>query len=114
MPKRRDRVAPPPTSSGWDFRFATQSAIKGWEQLCSAAPTNARRAWDRLTTSPRERDGRQRRLRGSLGTRTVGGRDLEQWQYEVTAGGRVWYCIDDDDRVVWMTHASVGHPRATE
>jgi hypothetical protein len=23
------------------------------------------------------------------------GEMLEQWQYEVTAGGRIWYCMDD-------------------
>jgi hypothetical protein len=42
------------------------------------------------------------------------GPELEQWQVEVTAGGRIWYCIDDDRRTVWMTAASVGHPKATE
>jgi hypothetical protein len=44
----------------------------------------------------------------------VNGEELEQWQYEVTAGGRVWYCVDDDRRTVWMTDAHVGHPKATE
>jgi hypothetical protein len=39
---------------------------------------------------------------------------MEQWQYEVTAGGRIWYCIDDDRRTMWMIDASVGHPKATE
>jgi hypothetical protein len=53
-------------------------------------------------------------LKGSLGTRTVNGRELEQWQYEVTGGGRIWYYIDDQDRTVWMTAASSGHPKATE
>jgi hypothetical protein len=37
MPKRKERVAPPPRADGWDFRFATNEAVKGWEQLCSAA-----------------------------------------------------------------------------
>jgi hypothetical protein len=32
---------------------------------------------------------------GSLGTRSVNGEMLEQWQYEVTGGGRLWYCIDN-------------------
>ncbi len=29
---------------GWDFRFAPNDAVKGWEQICSAAASNARTA----------------------------------------------------------------------
>lgn len=114
MAKRKERVAPPPAKGGWDIRYATGDAVKGWEQVCSAAPTNARVAWDRLTTDPRRRDERQHPLKGSLGARQVGGRDLEQWQYEVTGAGRIWYCVDDEARTVWLTDASVGHPKVTE
>lgn len=114
MPKRRDRVAPPPFAEGWDFRFATNDAVKGWRQVCSSAATNARVAWERITADPRRRDARQHPLKGDLGTRMVNGRELEQWQYEVTAGGRIWYCIDDESRTVWMTEASPGHPKATD
>ena len=39
---------------------------------------------------------------------------MEQWQYEITAGGRIWYCIDDKTKTVWITDAQVGHPKATE
>lgn len=39
---------------------------------------------------------------------------MEQWQYEVTSGGRIWYGIDDVKRTIWMTHAGTGHPKATE
>lgn len=107
-------MAPPPASGGWDFRYATNDAVKGREQICSAASANARNAWGRITTDPPQRDSRQHPLKGSLGSRAVNGVEMEQWQYEVTAGGRVWYCIDDDRRTVWMTAASVGHPKATE
>jgi hypothetical protein len=55
---------------------------------------------------------RQHPLKGSLGSRLVDGTEMEQWQFEVT-GGRIWYCIDDDRTTVWMTMASVGHPKAT-
>jgi hypothetical protein len=112
--KRKERVAPPPKAGGWDFRFATSDAVKGWDQVCAAAANNARTAWDRITTDPRQRDQRQHPLRGSLGRRTVGGKELDQWQYEVTGGGRLWYCVDDAARTVWMTDASTGHPKATE
>jgi hypothetical protein len=39
---------------------------------------------------------------------------MEQWQYEVTAGGRLWYCIDDERKIVCLMDAMVGHPKATE
>jgi hypothetical protein len=57
---------------------------------------------------------RQHPLRGSLGSRSVNGTLMEQWQYEVTGAGRLWYCIDDEHRTVWLTDAATGHPKATE
>jgi hypothetical protein len=112
--KRKDRVAPPPRAGGWDFRFASNDAGKGWGQLCAAAASNTRTAWERITSDPRQRDHRQHPLKGVLGQRSINGKNLEQWQYEVTGAGRIWYCIDDDARIIWMTDASVGHPKVTE
>jgi hypothetical protein len=40
--------------------------------------------------------------------------DLEPWQYEVTAGGRIWYCPNPKRRIVWLTQAGTGHPKITE
>ena len=114
MPKRRERVAPPPAPGGWDFRYATSDAVSGWEKVCTAAPGNARTAWERITTDPKERSERQHPLRGTLGSRLINGETLEQWQYEVTGAGRLWYCIDDSRRIVWLTNATPGHPKATE
>jgi hypothetical protein len=53
-------------------------------------------------------------LAGSLATATVGGKALEQWQYEVTGAGRIWYCPDLERRVIHLTLVSVGHPKKTE
>jgi hypothetical protein len=53
-------------------------------------------------------------LAGSLATATVGGKVLEQWQYEVTGAGRIWYCPDPERRVIHLTLVSVGHPKKTE
>lgn len=114
MPKRRERVAPPPRKGDWEFRYATNSAVTGWEKICAAAPGPARTAWEHITTDPRDRTARQHPLKGSLATREVNGHLLEQWQYEVTGAGRVWYVIDDNRRTAWMTDASPGHPKETE
>jgi hypothetical protein len=114
MPERREQLAPPPRNNGWDFRFATSDAVSGWEKLCSAAPTNARVAWERITADPRWRDDRQHPLKGRHETRLVNGESFDQWQYEVTTAGRLWYCIDDQRQTVWLTDAMPGQRKAIE
>ena len=57
---------------------------------------------------------RQHRLRGDLATHRHNGRDMEQWEYEVTSGGRIRYVIDDDSRTVWLIYASPRHPKDTD
>lgn len=42
------------------------------------------------------------------------GREVEQWEYDVTSGGRVRYLINDDDRTVWIVYASPRHPKDTD
>ena len=116
MPKRGERVAPPPAPGEWEIRYATSEAARGWEELCRNAPNSAAECWKALRKSPREaiNPKRQFRLKGTLGTRVLRGQDLEQWQYEVTGGGRVFYCPDAHSGIVWLTHAGTGHPKATE
>lgn len=114
MPKRGDRVSPPPAPGEWDLRFGDSTAVEGWDQLCAQAPGSALTAWTALRTGARARSQRQHPLKGDFATRSLGGRVLEQWQYEVTGAGRIWYCIDDERRVVYLTLATLGHPRQTE
>jgi hypothetical protein len=117
MAKRGERVAPPPRRGEWELRFATSDAADGWEQLCSQAAGPTRECFDALSRDPRDRGssaGRIHQLKGQLATRDIKGRKLEQWQYEVTGAGRVWYCIDDANLRVLLVLASVGHPKETE
>lgn len=44
----------------------------------------------------------------------IKGKPLEQWQFEVAGGGRVWYAISDVDTTVWITKASARHPNQTK
>lgn len=39
---------------------------------------------------------------------------MDQWQYDITSGDRLWYGVDPGRRIVWLTPAAAGHPRATE
>ncbi|MQY22781.1 hypothetical protein NRB20_59030 [Nocardia sp. RB20] len=114
--KRGDRVAPPARPGHWEARFATSDAAKGWEDLCRVARSNTWEAWIVVTERPTtpENPARQHRLKDVYGTREIGGRVLDQWHYEVTAGGRIWYCPDEERRVVWLTLASASHPKGTE
>jgi hypothetical protein len=61
-----------------------------------------------LTSEPRRVDQRQHPLKGALGVVKVGGAVLEQWQYEVTGGGRIWFAIEINTRACLADH---GEPR---
>ncbi len=105
-----DRAVPP---RRWDLRFATSEAAKGWEELCRAiARANAEEAWVVLSERPTrpQNPARQHRLRGHLAARVIGGRTLQQWQYDVTAGGHIWYCPEPERRIVWVVAATPVHP----
>ena len=114
--KRGDRVAPPAGSGEWELRFATSEAAKGWDALCQQAAASTATAWGELRRRPQQLAPtiRHHRLKGRLASAAHRGVDMEQWQYEVTAGGRLWYCIEDKAKTIWLTDAHVGHPKATE
>lgn len=97
------------------MRFGTAEAAKGWDELCRQAPGNTRDAWLRMRTEPRPaKDSRHARLHGDLAAKLIDGREMEQWQIEVTGSGRIWYAVDDDRRTVWVTYAATRHPNATD
>ncbi|MDG4858867.1 hypothetical protein P8605_12005 [Streptomyces sp. T-3] len=115
-PKRGDDVAPPPVSGEWRLKFASNEAAKGWGELCAEAPGSAPRCFEALRADPlsyADRD-RQHRLRDQLETAHLGGRAYPQWEYEVTAGGRVRYLVDEARRTVHLVYASTRHPKDTE
>ena len=71
---------------------------------------------DRLRERPLDRSDNPRRthrLRPPLDRKRIGDRLLPQWQYEISAAGRVFYCPDVTKRVVWVTRVDLGHPRET-
>jgi hypothetical protein len=69
---------------------------------------------DRCRPAAQAPSERHHQLKHTLATRAYRGRILEQWQYEVTGGGRILYLIDDATRTVWLTYAGTGHPKATD
>ncbi|HEX9888336.1 MAG TPA: hypothetical protein VGA69_02575 [Nitriliruptorales bacterium] len=72
---------------------------------------------ERLRTRPLDRRDNPRRLaqlKGKFKTKRVGDKRLPQWQYEITSAGRVWFCPDKDERIVWVTKVDLAHPKETE
>jgi hypothetical protein len=49
-----------------------------------------------------------------LATGSLGGREYPQWEYEVTAGGRVRHLVDEVRHTVHLVYASTRHPKDTE
>jgi hypothetical protein len=98
------------------LRFATKSASEHWARLCNIAAGNCAEMHARLTADPRHRvnPDRHHQLKGELKSKPHGGRELEQWQYEITGAGRVWFLIDDTKRRVWLTEITLGHPSKTD
>lgn len=71
---------------------------------------------ERLIMRPLARTNPQRThpLKGKLSTKSVGGVRLPQWQHEITGSGRIWYCPDKVNRIIWITRVSFTHPKETE
>ncbi|MCX5226828.1 hypothetical protein ABZY16_37645 [Streptomyces sp. NPDC006553] len=67
-----------------------------------------------MTRSGRTPRTGQHRLRGRLATRALGGRISPQREYEVTAGGRVRYLVDEPRRTVHLVYAAPRHPQDTD
>lgn len=115
-PKRGDDVPPPPVGGEWRLRFATNEAAKGWGDLCAEAPGNTRRCYEALRGNPCSTGDpdRQHPLYGRLATAVLGGARYPQWEYEVTAGCRVRYLVDEPRRTVHLVYASTRHPKDTD
>ncbi|WLQ35077.1 hypothetical protein P8A18_17290 [Streptomyces castrisilvae] len=115
-PKRGDSVAPPPGRDEFEIKYATKEAVDGWRELGKQAPGNTRAAWEEMRTNPAPSPSTERhhQLKFDLATAVYNGRELPQWQIEVTGGGRVWYLYDEEKRVCWLKVARTGHPRQTD
>ena len=119
--RTRERKPAPTTAATqadvWTIKPASAIAHKQWQNAVEVEPDLMAKTRERLLTRPLYRGDNPRRtaqLHGRLATRKIGGTTLPQWQHEITASGRVWYCPDKETRIVWVTQVSLTHPKATE
>lgn len=89
---------------------------KGWDALCQQAAANTATAWGELRRRPQHLPptSRHHRLKGRLASAAHREVDMEQWRYEVTGAGRIWYLVDTENSSLWLRHAGPRHPKDTE
>ena len=93
---RADRVARPARTDEWEIVAADKGVSDDWDRWAKQEPNALATAYDQLSTNPTQLSSRQKRLQGkTMGTGTYDGTTFDRWQYEVTAGGRIFYFVDD-------------------
>ena len=103
-------------SPDWEIKPASAQVKKQWEQAFNLEPIIMAEERIRLQKRPLDRGqnpARTHRLRGPLATRKIAGIFHEQWQHEITSSGRIWYCLDREKRIIWVTLVSLTHPKKT-
>ena len=118
MTARRPKGTERPTSArvDWIVRPASRAALRQWENAVAAESNLMAGVRDRLRTRPLDRSdnpNRTHRLKPPLHEGRVGDAKLPQWQHEITAAGRIWYCPDSESHTVWVTRVSLEPPRET-
>jgi hypothetical protein len=114
---KRPARGPREPESSWTIKPASARAHKEWTEAIAAEPEVMAATRKRLRTRPLDRSDNPRRtgrLHGELGGRRIGEQTLPQWQHEMTAAGRIWYCPDKESKTVWVTKVSLGHTKETE
>ncbi len=103
-----------PRPNSYTIRAVDNRAEKDWTRMCAMLSGPLEVAWDQLTVHPLETGSDQYQLKGELSTVTVGGVTLPQWQYKPTRSARIWYAVDEESKTVWLTRATMSHPKETE
>lgn len=111
MTTRGDDIARP---QPWTVRAADRRAGIGWDELLRQVPEAADRAWVSITRRPPSDRQPSASPQGQPQCRHRRGSVQGTVAVEVTAGGRIWYGIDDTTRTLWITQAGTAHPRQTD
>ena len=93
---------------------ADRQAGANWATMETQIPKLLADAYNAITMKPRDVTMSQYQLKDKLSTVTVDGEVYEQWQYKVSGASRLWYAIDDERRILWLTSAGMAHPKTTD
>lgn len=129
---RDEPVVRPLVRNEWQVTAADRGVAEDWDRWAKQEPNALAAAYDQVATNPTQFSSRQRRLEGrTMGTGGYEGRTFDRRQYEVTAGGRIFYLVDDPTdggrrrperkgrrpkprRRVIIEAVHPGHPKQTE
>lgn len=109
-------VERPLKKSEFEIRFASSHARNGWRDLKATQRNSLVDAWDFLTKTPLERTSVNYRLRDTLSTLTYQGTTYERWQHKPTLKGsaRIWFFVDQMNRIVYLEKVFTAHPNETK
>jgi len=91
-------LAEDPQSLVWEIGFPSGAAERAWQRIQEADPAVHAELVHRLRYQPYE----AYRLKGPLRTRTVAGKELEQFGLILADDRAISFCPDADMRVVWV------------
>ena len=92
---RGEPVIRPARTDEWEVSAVDKGVVDAWDRWARQEPNALAAAYDQLAKAPTQLS-RQERLDGKTwGTGTYEGRAFARWQNEATAGGRIFYFVDD-------------------
>ena len=91
-----------------------RDVVKNWQDLKAVQANKLADAWDFLTNTPLQyHPERNYPLKGALGSSTVNGNVMDQWQYRnLSNGARI--CVDEKQKRVYLTRVFTRHPNETK
>lgn len=116
MAGKQRSVSRPVKSTEYRIVPLGREVVKGWQDLKAVQANKLADAWDYLTNTPLlYHPERNYPLKGSLGFAVIDGVQFEQWQYRnLSHGARIWFCVDEKARVVYLTEVHTRHPNETK
>ncbi|QNV37062.1 hypothetical protein IDM49_07310 [Rothia terrae] len=115
MSKQRS-LSRPVKSTEFSIVPVGRDVVKNWQDLKAVQANKLADAWDFLTNTPLQyHPERNYPLKGALGSSTVNGNVMDQWQYRnLSNGARIWFCVDEKQKRVYLTRVFTRHPNETK
>jgi hypothetical protein len=85
--------------------------VAEWDKLAVSHKGNLRACFDHLASTPLDTATDPERCHRLKPSKKLG--YVEYLQYEVGGGARVWYLVDEDQKLVTVHAVYTGHPSRT-